>query len=85
MGSAFGGNKSSIANYTNYANLVWDSFQDFSSDFERSDPYNTPPSSEVLERILVRILVEDFYYDNPKLKSLLTYATVVLRIPLGLT
>ena len=34
--------------------------QDFSSDFERSDPSKTPPSSEVIERILVTILVEDF-------------------------
>ena len=32
--------------------------------------------SEVFERILVRIFIKDFCYDNPKRKSLLTYATV---------
>ena len=55
--------------------IVQDSSQDFSSDFERSDPSKTPPSSEALERILVGILVKDFfeheshesneYKDNP--------------------
>ena len=68
-----------------------DFYKDFSWDFERSDPSKTTPTSEEIERILVRILVEDFkrtrnyritrifndfYYDNPKLKSSLTYATV---------
>ena len=42
-----------LSNNTNYK----DFYIDFSSDFERSDPSKTHPSSEVIERILVRIIV----------------------------
>ena len=60
---------------------VLDFYKDFRSDFEQSDPSKTTPSSEAFERILVRILVKDFYhYYNPKQKSSQKYATVVLRI-----
>ena len=58
--------KKTTTNLSNLTNLVQDFYKDFSLDFERSDPSKTPPSSEAIERILVGILVKDFYYDNPK-------------------
>ena len=46
-----------LSNNTNYK----DFYIDFSLDFERSDPSNNSSLKRGIERILVGILVEDFY------------------------
>ena len=87
--------------------IVPDFSQDFSSDFERSDPSNSSSLKRGIkcswlsaafgivselpllsfarkfERILVGILVKDFYQDNPKQKSLQKIRNSCASHPVG--